>query len=170
MLQAVTRTGGATSEVVAVAARRLLADQRGSSAASCRVHAASCAKTGRGLGWGTAPHTGLLQPCRLGTCVGSSSSKLNMLQRPGAQERSLHRKQAQGELALSPGQRREDSVHSWQAQHYELLLRLGRAVRDTQHICDNCSSCWLSTIAVCKIFWRFACCLRIGAGHSPEAR
>ena len=85
-LQAVTRTGGATSEVLAVAASRLLADQRGSSAASCRVHIASCAATGKGLRWGTAPRTGLLellQPCRLATCI-DSSSKLHVLQRPGA--------------------------------------------------------------------------------------
>lgn len=89
MLQAVTRTGGATSEEVAVAARRLLADQRGSRAASCRVHTTSCAATGRGLRWGTAPRTGLLQTCRLATCV-DSSSEVRLLQRPGAQERSLH--------------------------------------------------------------------------------
>ena len=71
-----------------MADRRLLADQRGSRAASCRVHAAPCAATGRGLRWGTAPRTGpleLLHPCRLATCVGSSS-KLHMLQRPGARE------------------------------------------------------------------------------------
>ena len=74
----VTRTGGATSEVVAVPARRLLADQRGSSAASCRVHAVSRAATGRGLRCGTAPRAGLstelLQPCRLATCVASSNN------------------------------------------------------------------------------------------------
>ena len=49
-----------------MAARRLLADQRGSSAASCRVHTASRATVG--LRCATAPRAGLpelLQPCRL---------------------------------------------------------------------------------------------------------
>ena len=50
---------------------------------------------------------------------------------------SVHRKHEQAALALSLGQQREGSVHSWQTERFEVLSRRGGAVYNVQHNMTN---------------------------------